>query len=90
VSENRPIAEEPIDRDNHALKALSYWLYAQYGPVDVGERKLSEAGYDRLAGVSKPQEADPVTLVRHNGALRFARQGRGVGSRRADLLRIKH
>jgi len=36
VGENRPIRELPIDRDNHGLKALGYWLYDRYGPVERG------------------------------------------------------
>lgn len=33
VKENRPVREEPIDRDNHAMKALAYGLVANYGFV---------------------------------------------------------
>jgi len=29
----------PIDRDNHAMKALAYWLYDRYGPVYKRRRK---------------------------------------------------
>ena len=32
-SEHRPISELPIDRDNHAVKALCYWLYDRFGAV---------------------------------------------------------
>ncbi len=38
VVEGRPISEEPIDRDNHAIKALAYWLYDRYGPVARARR----------------------------------------------------
>ena len=31
--DDRPISELPIDRDNHAIKALAYWLYDRFGPV---------------------------------------------------------
>jgi hypothetical protein len=34
VGENRPVRELPIDRDNHGLKAIGYWLYDRYGPVE--------------------------------------------------------
>ncbi len=33
VQDGRPISELPIDRDNHAIKALAYWLYDRFGPV---------------------------------------------------------
>ena len=31
--EHRPISEVPIDADNHAIKALCYWLYDRFGAV---------------------------------------------------------
>ena len=31
--EHHPISERPIDRDNHATKALCYWLYERFGAV---------------------------------------------------------
>jgi len=34
IVEGRPVSEEPIDRDNHAIKATEYLLYYLYGPVD--------------------------------------------------------
>lgn len=40
VSEGRPIPEEPIDRDNHALKALSYWLVDRFGSTQRRRRSL--------------------------------------------------
>ncbi len=40
VAEGRPIPEEPIDRDNHALKALSYWLVDRYGSTRRRRRAL--------------------------------------------------
>ena len=38
--------EEPIDRDNHSIKALSYWLIDKFGPVDRPhvERKVIDRG----------------------------------------------
>ena len=33
VRDGRPISELPIDRDNHAIKALAYWLYDRFGSV---------------------------------------------------------
>jgi hypothetical protein len=50
VVENRPVREEPIDRDNHSLKALGYWLYARFGPVER-EEVPAQLGVDRLAEV---------------------------------------
>src|SRR5258708_16555958 len=32
--DNRPEKEEPIDRDNHSLKALSYMLMDRFGPAE--------------------------------------------------------
>ncbi len=40
--EGRPISEEPIDRDNHAVKALAYWLYDRFGPVARPRRQSRE------------------------------------------------
>ena len=31
--EHHPISEQPIDADNHAIKALCYWLYDRFGAV---------------------------------------------------------
>ena len=39
VTEGRPISEEPIDRDDHAIKALAYWLYDRFGPVARPRRR---------------------------------------------------
>ena len=32
ASDLEPISEIPIDRDNHAIKALIYWLFDRFGP----------------------------------------------------------
>jgi len=42
VLEGRPIPEEPIDRDNHALKALSYWLVDRFGSTRRRRRSLMD------------------------------------------------
>lgn len=34
-----PVSEDPIDRDNHAVKALCYWLYDRFGPVERPPRQ---------------------------------------------------
>ena len=31
--EHHPVSEVPIDADNHAIKALCYWLYDRFGEV---------------------------------------------------------
>ena len=31
--EHHPVSEQPIDADNHAIKALCYWLYDRFGAV---------------------------------------------------------
>ena len=38
-SDLKSVSEDPIDRDNHALKALSYWLYDRFGPVERPPRQ---------------------------------------------------
>jgi len=43
-TDNRPITEIPIDRDNHSLKAISYWLYDRFGPVLRKHRKPQDLG----------------------------------------------
>ncbi len=38
--DGRPTYEEPIDANNHAVKALAYYLYARFGPADATTQKL--------------------------------------------------
>ncbi len=38
-SGRRPISEEPIDRDNHAIKALTYWLFDRFGAIGRPPRR---------------------------------------------------
>ena len=38
--ESRRLIETPIDRDNHAMKAIAYFLYDRYGPVRRRKRKV--------------------------------------------------
>lgn len=42
IVEGQPVSEEPIDRDNHAIKATEYLLYYLYGPVDWPEYKIQK------------------------------------------------
>lgn len=35
VVDGKPVDEQPIDADNHAMKALAYWLYDKFGPTDA-------------------------------------------------------
>lgn len=37
--EGAPVNEIPIDRNNHAMKAIAYFLYSRYGAVERAERK---------------------------------------------------
>lgn len=46
LGEGQPVREEPVDRDNHSIKALSYWLYDRFGPVEQ-ERPKSPILHDR-------------------------------------------
>ena len=39
--EHRPISEMPIDADNHAIKALCYWLFDRFGAVYRREPRQS-------------------------------------------------
>lgn len=40
--DDRPEKEEPVDKDNHSLKALSYMLMDRYGPAEGRGRTVSE------------------------------------------------
>jgi hypothetical protein len=40
--ENRPIREEPIDANNHSIKALTYYLVNRFTPGGKGVRTTSE------------------------------------------------
>ena len=40
--ENRPEREEPVDRDNHAIKALTYLLMDRFGPSEGRGKTISE------------------------------------------------
>ena len=46
--EDHPISEQPIDVDNHAIKALCCWLYDRFGAVRGRGTKRS-ADPDSLA-----------------------------------------
>ena len=73
VSENRPEREEPIDRDNHAIKALSYWLFARFGPVNRVQPR-SIPGHDPFASIQQPS-GPRVDMVRTaDGTVRFGRE----------------
>ena len=39
ASDAKPISEIPIDRDNHAIKALIYWLYDRFGAIERPPRQ---------------------------------------------------
>ena len=39
--EHHPVSEQPIDADNHAIKALCYWLYDRFGAVYRREPRRS-------------------------------------------------
>lgn len=39
--DNRPVSEEPIDASNHAIKALTYYLYNRFTPGKQGTRTVS-------------------------------------------------
>ncbi len=40
VVDGRPVHEDPIDVNNDAIKALTYYIYAKFGPAEVSVRKL--------------------------------------------------
>ena len=73
IGENRPVKEEPIDRDNHALKALSYWLYARFGPVKR-EAIAPRPGHDPFAVLHPVKGGEQgKQLVRTSTGVRFGR-----------------
>ena len=39
TSDREPVAEIPIDRDNHAVKALTYWLFDRFGAIERPPRR---------------------------------------------------
>lgn len=39
ASELEPVSEIPIDRDNHAIKALIYWLFDRFGAIERPPRQ---------------------------------------------------
>lgn len=39
ASDRAPISEIPIDRDNHAIKALIYWLFDRFGAIERPPRQ---------------------------------------------------
>ena len=39
ASDREPISEVPIDRDNHAIKALTYWLFDRFGAIERPPRR---------------------------------------------------
>ena len=39
ASDLGPISELPIDRDNHAIKALTYWLFDRFGAIERPPRR---------------------------------------------------
>ena len=39
ASDREPISEIPIDRDNHAVKALIYWLFDRFGAIERPPRR---------------------------------------------------
>ena len=39
ASDREPISEVPIDRDNHAIKALTYWLFDSFGAIERPPRQ---------------------------------------------------
>lgn len=70
VAENRPVQEEPLDRDNHALKALAYWLYAKFGPVERTPTHPT-LGHDPFAVADPAQPGMSLTLNAERQTVRF-------------------
>lgn len=42
IKENRPISEEPVDNNNHAIKALTYYLVNRFKPGGRGSRTTTD------------------------------------------------
>ena len=41
TKEDRPVSEKPVDRDNHIIKAVTYWLVDNFGFVPRADRSIS-------------------------------------------------
>ena len=67
--ESRPETELPLDRDNHGLKAIAYYLYDKFGPVYRKHRKASP-GYDPFGTVAAPKT--DIDIVRGADGIKFA------------------
>lgn len=70
-AEQRPISELPIDRDNHSIKALSYWLFDRYGPVARVNRR-PRPGYNPFA--DSPAKREIIVLRKGVTGVRFGVQ----------------
>jgi hypothetical protein len=70
--EMNAISEVPLDRDNHALKALAYWLFDRYGPVERPHR-ASTPGVAAVSrgGVAVPNERTVRKLFDRSGKLKM-------------------
>ena len=71
-ADNKPISELPIDRDNHGIKAISYWLYDRYGPVLRKKRKPRPGHNPFAGGVTEP--AWDVDIERSQAGVRFGKR----------------
>lgn len=49
VKENRPISEEPVDNNNHSIKALTYYLVNRFRPGGRGMRTTSDKYISRAS-----------------------------------------
>jgi hypothetical protein len=49
VIDGKPVSENPIDADNHAMKALAYWLYDRFGATDDMIKPIRRIPIDEYA-----------------------------------------
>lgn len=71
-TQNRPVTELPLDRDNHSLKALGYWLYDRFGPVLRTHRQPQDLGQPFSFGADARPQPDIAILPGHTpGGVRF-------------------
>lgn len=83
--EGSPARERPIDKDNHARKALSYFLYEMFGESDGGERGGVTPGRNPWAPANRIVGA---TVARSGSHLQF-RPGRDTMRPKRYVLQMR-
>ena len=73
--------ERPIDRDNHAIKAVTYWLVSRYGFVKSKPKSVKRATFGRPSDATNqlPFGPYPGSLGIRHASDRFRKQRVRVG-----------